>query len=84
MYEIDVILYGNISERELAESLLLNLSEVKRESSSKEHRALRLLLSEPIKETSLISMLHQSGIHGFRLVEIKNQRSSRNASPLSL
>lgn len=67
---ISIILYGSPSSQALAKALLENMPEVKRDSEYDHHLGgLRLILYNPIKETSLIPLLRQSGIHGFRLVD---------------
>ena len=70
MYSMHLILYGNPQSREAACNLLSNLKEVKCERATENPWEVKLALFEPIKETSLIPLLRQSGIHGFRLVEI--------------
>ena len=84
MYHQHIILYGSLAAQEMARNLLQNLEAVKREESLHNGSEIRLTLDQPLKETSLISLLRQSGIHGFRLVEMQDQRSSRNGSPLFL
>ena len=72
VYMLRLILYGNQQKRDIARNLLANLKEVKREESAAHPCEVKLTLSEPINETSLIPLLRQSGIHGFRLVEVRN------------
>lgn len=67
LYMLRIILYGSPQSREAAKTLLLNQNEVIREERSEKTGTIRLLLNTPIKETSLIPLLRQSGIHGFRL-----------------
>jgi len=69
MHKVSLILYGNPQSREIAKGMLLNRAEVKREADSNEPWRINLILSEPMNEKSLIPLLRQSGIHGFRLVE---------------
>lgn len=75
-------LYGPTSALERARGLLENLPEVKRLSCSADLSRMRLISSEFLHENSLIPLLAQSGVSGFRLSE--TQRFSRNGSPLSL
>lgn len=84
MYIMTVNLYGSFQTRELARNLVLNLKEVKREERADHPWEMRIVLSYPIKESSLIPLLRQSGIQGFRLGEIHGYRFSRKGSPLSL
>ena len=69
MYHQRIILYGGPAAKEMARSILQNLEVVRREESINNGSEVRLLLSQPLKETSLIPLLRNSGIHGFRLVE---------------
>ena len=69
MHIISIVLYGSPQSRDLAKSLLTNLKEVKREEKANYPWEVRLALLEPINENSLIPLLRQSGIHGFRLVK---------------
>lgn len=64
-----LVLYGSSQAREKAVNLLCNLKMVKREESTENPCEVKLTLSEPIKEISLIPLLRQSGIYGFRLIE---------------
>lgn len=75
-------LYGPLSALERARGLLENLPEVKRLSCAADLTQMRLISSELLHENSLIPLLAQSGVSGFRLNE--TQRFSRNGSPLSL
>ena len=75
-------LFGPSESREWARSMLENLPQVKRLSCAADGSQIKLISCEPLDENSLIPLLAQSGIHGFRLNEA--QRFSRNASPLSL
>jgi len=84
MYKISLILYGKSQACAKAKGLILNQKEAKQEESTNYYWEVNVILSEPINETSLIPLLRQSGIYGFRLVENKNYRSSRNGSPLCL
>lgn len=84
MYRISLILYGNAQSCEIAKGLLLNQAEVKMEEVSNNPWKVNLILSERLNENSLIPLLRKSGIHGFRLVENRNYRSSRNGSPFCL
>lgn len=84
MYTIRIVMYGAPQAKELAKALLINQNQVLREDYSSVHGTLQLTLKEPIKETSLIPLLRQSGIHGFRLDKVRDYSSSRNGSPLSL
>ena len=72
MHIISIVLYGSPQSRELAKNLLTNLKEVKREEKANCPWEVRLAVFEPINETSLIPLLRQSGIHGFRLVETQD------------
>ena len=67
MYRMKISLYGSPMGREAAKILLLNQKEVIREEHSDKMGVVRLMLNTPIKETSLVPLLRQSGIHGFRL-----------------
>ena len=69
MYHQRIILYGNAASQALARNMLQNMETVKREESINDGGEIQLLLSEPLKETSLIPLLRKSGLHGFRLVE---------------
>ena len=64
-----VILYGNAAAQETARHLLEELEQVKRTDLLQSPARLRLILNAPIRETSLIPLLRQSGIQGYRLVE---------------
>lgn len=75
-------LYGPPSALERARGLLENLPQVKRLSCTDDPSQVRLISSDPLHENSLIPLLAQSGVSGFRLSE--TQRFSRNGSPLSL
>lgn len=75
-------LYGPPAALERARGLLENLPEVKRLSCAADLTQMRLISSELLHENSLIPLLAQSGVSGFRLSE--TQRFSRNGSPLSL
>ncbi|MGN1367334.1 MAG: hypothetical protein ACI4WX_00560 [Aristaeellaceae bacterium] len=75
-------LYGPSDALKRACGLLENLPQVKRLSCTSDLSQMKLLSSEPIDENSLIPLLAQSGISGFRLNDA--QKSSRNGSPLSL
>ena len=68
MRRMNLILYGSSVSQELARNLLENMMEVKRESVGCHSGEVQLIISKPIKETSLIPLLRPSGIHGFRLV----------------
>ena len=70
VYTMKIMLYGTQNSREIAKQLLLNQKEVLQKECGSELWSVRLTLNEPIKETSLIPLLRQSGIHGFRLVEV--------------
>ena len=70
MYHQRIILYGSSAARKRARNILENLEEVRREETLNNGTEMRLLLSKPLKETSLIPLLRSSGIHGFRLVEV--------------
>ena len=70
MYHQRIILYGSSASRETARSVLQNLESVRREEGANNGMEIRLILSKPLKETSLIPLLRHSGIHGFRLVEM--------------
>ena len=69
VYKMRLILYGSPQKREIARNLLANLKEVKREESTNRSCEVNLTLFAPMKETSLIPLLRQSGIHGFKLVD---------------
>ena len=75
-------LYGPSDAVRRARGLLENLPQVKRLNCTSDLSQMKLLSSEPIDENSLIPLLAQSGISGFRLNDA--QKSSRNGSPLSL
>lgn len=62
-----LVLYGSASSREMARLLLENLPQVRRVDADATMSELRLLLSGPLQETSLIPLLSGSGIDGFRL-----------------
>ena len=69
MYHQKIILYGSSSARESARNMLENLEVVRREECINNGMEIRMILSKPLKETSLIPLLRHSGIYGFRLVE---------------
>ena len=75
-------LYGQTADLERARGLLENLPEVKRLSCTADLSQMKLISNEPLHENSLIPLLAQSGVSGFRLHDA--QRFSRNGSPLSL
>ena len=75
-------LYGQTDALEKAKGMLENLPQVKRLNCTSDLSHLKLMSSEPIDEISLIPLLAQSGISGFRLNDA--QKFSRNGSPLSL
>jgi len=62
-----LILYGEPSARELAKTILENEPAVQSITLSQDSK-LRLLLDSAITEISLIPLLQQSGISGFRLM----------------
>ena len=84
MQSVWLILYGNAADQETAKHLLEGLHQIKRIDEMRTPSELRLVLRDPIKESSLIPLLRQSGIHGFRLIASINYKLSRNGSPLSL
>ena len=61
-------LYGAPASRELAKLLLENLPQIRRMDVSADLSEIKLLTASPIDESSLIPLLAQSGISGFRLV----------------
>ena len=61
-------LYGSLESRIMAKTLLENLPHIRRIDTYSDQRILRLLADEPEKEKSLIPLLAQSGISGFRLM----------------
>lgn len=63
-----LILYGNAKAREIARELLENMTETKGDTA-RNGSEIRLSPNEHINETSLIPLLQQSGIYGFRLVK---------------
>lgn len=63
-----IALYGSASSREQAKLLLENLPQVKRMDVSADMAEVRLILRSPLRENSLIPLLAQSGISGFRLI----------------
>ena len=68
MYMMKIVLYGTQRSKELAKDLLVNQKEVARDQCASAPNAICLALHEPMKETSLIPLLRNSGIQGFRLV----------------
>ena len=75
-------LYGQTDALERARGLLENLPHVKRLSCTADLSHMKLVSSGPLDESSLIPLLAESGISGFRLNDA--QKFSRNGSPLSL
>ena len=75
-------LYGPTAALERAKGMLENMPHVKCLGCSADLSQMKLISSEPIDESSLIPLLAQSGISGFRLNDA--QKFSRNGSPLSL
>ena len=75
-------LFGQTDALEKARGVLENLPQVKRLSCAADLSQIKLVSSEPLDEISLIPLLAQSGISGFRLNDA--QKFSRNGSPLSL
>jgi len=63
-----IVLFGSQSARDAARSLLENQPQIRRVDSSGDMRTLRLIITSPIEEISLISLLSASGISGFRLM----------------
>ena len=63
-----IFIYGSPTSCEKAKALLENLPQVKRVDPSSTFAEIRLLLQNPLHEMSLIPLLAQSGISGFRLV----------------
>ncbi|MGN0996945.1 MAG: hypothetical protein ACI4PG_08540 [Candidatus Ventricola sp.] len=61
-------LYGAPASRELAKLLLENLPQLRRIDASADLSEIKMLTASPIDEISLIPLLAQSGISGFRLV----------------
>lgn len=83
MENTEIILYGNAASQNKAQLVLqehYSISEPDPVHSTAERR---LLFMSPVNEISLIPLLRQSGIQGFRLIS-KNQKPSRNASPFFL
>ena len=68
---MQILLYGSAAAQALARNILQNLDVVKREESINNGTEIRLFLSRPLNETSLIPLLHPSGLHGFRLVDMQ-------------
>lgn len=66
-----IILYGNQNACDKAQALLENLPEVKR-ADKISHNEIRLLLHDPLHEKSLIPLLADSGISGFRLTSFRH------------
>ncbi|MGN0774480.1 MAG: hypothetical protein ACI4MP_11915 [Candidatus Ventricola sp.] len=75
-------LYGQAAALEKAKGLLENLPQIKRLDCTADLSQIKLISSELLSENSLIPLLAQSGVSGFRLQNA--QRFSRNGSPLSL
>ena len=75
-------LFGQTDALERARGILENLPQVKRLSCTADLSHMKLVSSEPLDESSLIPLLAQSSISGFRLNDA--QKFSRNGSPLSL
>lgn len=75
-------LFGQTDTLERARGILENLPQVKRLSCTADLSHMKLVSGEPLDESSLIPLLAQSGISGFRLNDA--QKFSRNGSPLSL
>lgn len=75
-------LYGQTDALERARGMLENLPQVKRLSCTADLSHMKLVSGELLDESSLIPLLAQSGISGFRLNDA--QKFSRNGSPLSL
>ena len=67
MYYLKIVLYGSVDAQKTARNILQNLDIVRREEINSGE--IGLILSEPLKETSLISLLRSSGIYGFRLAK---------------
>ena len=61
-------LYGAPASRELAKLLLENLPQIRRMDASADLSEIKMLTASPLDENSLIPLLAQSGISGFRLV----------------
>ena len=61
-------LYGAPAARELAKLLLENLPQLRRIDACADLSEIKMLTASPIDEMSLIPLLAQSGISGFRLV----------------
>lgn len=62
-------LFGQTDALERAKGILENLPQVKRLSCAADLSHMKLVSSEPLDESSLIPLLAQSGISGFRLNE---------------
>lgn len=75
-------LYGPTAALERARGMLENLPQIKCLNCTADLSQMTLLSSEPLHENSLIPLLAQSGVSGFRLNHA--QRFSKNGSPLSL
>ena len=75
-------LYGQPSTLVKAKGILENLPQVKRIDCSADLSQIKLISTEPLHENSLIPLLAQSGISGFRLSD--HQTFSRNGLPFSL
>ena len=61
-------LYGAPAARELAKLLLENLPQLRRIDACADLSEIKMLTASPIDEMSLIPLLAQSGLSGFRLV----------------
>ncbi|MDY5348478.1 MAG: hypothetical protein SPG80_02895 [Candidatus Ventricola sp.] len=61
-------LYGACQARKQAQALLENRPEVRRLDACADASKVRLVLSEPLPEGTLLSLLSGSGISGFRVL----------------